>query len=299
MKTKSYKGVIPALATPLHKDETIDEEGLSRLIEYHISAGVGGIFVLGSMGEFAGLEDKEKWSLVKLTVEKVKGRVPVLAGASDTGTKRVIKNVLMIKELGADASVVLPPYFYFLPDQKEIFKFYADIAEKTEFPIVIYHNPVMTKVRVEFETIFRLSKIENIIGIKDSSGDYPLVERLIKEVKRDNFFVFQGDERRLAIACAGGADGLVTGVGSLAPRVFVELYRAALKGDIKEANIGQEKVLKLLSFCGDSWIRAIKYGLKLLGLCEDYVCQPSTSFDDITKEKVRFTLEGLGLYPRS
>lgn len=296
---KSYRGVIPALTTPLHKDETIDEEGLSKLVEYHISAGVGGIFVLGSMGEFTALEDKEKWRLVKLTVEKVGERVPVLAGASDTGTKRVIKNVLMVKELGADAAVVLPPYFYFLPDQKEIFKFYADVAEKTKFPIVIYHNPVMTKVRIEFETIFKLSKIENIIGIKDSSGDYPLVEKLIKEIKGDSFFVFQGDERHLASAIVAGADGLVTGVGSLAPRIFVELYQAASRGDIKEANLGQEKVLKLLSFCGDSWIRAIKYGLKLLGLCEDYVCQPSTSLDDITKEKVKSVLKELRLYPRS
>jgi len=299
MREKSYKGVIPALATPLHKDETIDEGGLSRLIEYHISAGVGGIFVLGSMGEFAVLEDEEKKCLVKLTIEKVRGRVPVLAGASDTGTKRVIKNVLMVKKLEADACVILPPYFYFLPDQKEIFKFYANVAEKTGFPIVIYHNPAMTKVHIEFKTIFKLSKIENIIGIKDSSGDFPLVEKLIREVKRDNFFVFQGDERHLASAIAAGADGLVTGVGSLASHIFVELYRAASGGDLKEANLAQEKVLKLLSFCGNSWLRAIKYGLRLLGLCEGYVCQPSPGLDDITKRKVESVLEELGLYIRS
>lgn len=285
------RGVIPALVTPIDNNETVDKNGLERLLEYLISSGISGVFPLGSMGEFAPLEDKERFYLLEKVVEIVNKRVPVLAGVSDTGTKRVINNILKASEIGADAVVSVPPFFYFL-NQKGIFSFYTEIAERSPLPVVIYHNPIMTKIKLEFDTVIELSKHQNIIGIKDSSCDYEFFSKLLS-LKSDKFFVLQGDERKLKEALLSGADGLVTGVGNVAIKIFIELYRAAKECKTEEVEDLQNKVNKLLEFCRDSWIQAIKYGLKLQGICDDYTCRPFCPADEETREKVESTLREL------
>jgi 4-hydroxy-tetrahydrodipicolinate synthase len=291
MTISKITGVIPALVTPINSNEIIDEEGLIRLIKYLIDSGVTGIFPLGSMGEFAPLEEKERFDLLEKVVDIVNKRVPVLAGVSDTGTKRVIKNALKAKEIGADAVVALLPFFYFL-NQRAILDFYMDVAEASLLPVVIYHNPTMTKIRIEFDTIAKLSEHNNIIGIKDSSCDYELFIKLL-DLKSDKFFVLQGDERRLKEALLAGADGLVTGVGNVAIEIFVRLYKSAKENKVKEVEELQNKVNKLLSFCRDSWIQAIKYGLKLRGICEEYTCRPFCPVDEDTRSSVKTILEEL------
>ncbi|MCX7795757.1 MAG: dihydrodipicolinate synthase family protein [bacterium] len=287
------KGVIPALVTPIDNSESIDEKSLERLLEHLISSGVSGVFPLGSMGEFAPLEDKEKFYLLEKVVEVVNKRIPVLAGVSDTGTKRVIRNILKASEIGVDAVVSVPPFFYFL-NQKGVSSFYTEIAERSPLPVVIYHNPIMTKIKLEFDTVAEISKHQNIIGIKDSSCDYEFFSKLLS-LKSNKFFVLQGDERRLKEALLAGADGLVTGVGNVAIKIFIELYEATKERRIKEAEELQNKVNQLLRFCKDSWIQAIKYGLKLQGICDDYTCRPFCPADKDTKKTVESTLKELGI----
>ncbi len=286
-------GVIPALVTPINNDESIDELGVTKLIEYLINSGVSGIFPLGSMGEFAPLEDKERFHLLEKVVTVVNKRVPVLAGVSDTGTKRVISNILKAKEIGVDAVVSLPPFFYFL-NQKAVFDFYTEIAERSLLPIIIYHNPTMTKIRVEFDTILELSKHPNIIGIKDSSCNYDFFSQLLG-LRNSKFFVLQGDERRLKEALLAGADGLVTGVGNVAIKIFIDLYQTAKEGKNREVEELQNKVNRLLEFCKDSWIQAIKYGLKLQGICKEYTCKPFCPIDEETMKKVENILKEFGI----
>ncbi|MGC8972148.1 MAG: dihydrodipicolinate synthase family protein [bacterium] len=285
------RGVIPALVTPIDREESIDKEGVIKLVEYLINSGVSGVFPLGSMGEFAPLEDKERFYLLEKVVETVNRRVPVLAGVSDTGTKRIIHNILKANEIGANAVVSLPPFFYFL-NQKTILDFYTEIAERSPLPLIIYHNPIMTKIRLEFNTILELSKHPNIIGIKDSSCDYNLFSKILS-LKSDKFFVLQGDERRLKEALLAGADGLVTGVGNVAIKIFIEIYKVAKENNTREVEELQNKINKLLEFCKDSWIQAIKYGLKLQGICEDYVCKPFCPADEETEKTVELILREL------
>lgn len=285
------EGVIPALVTPVNSDESLDEKGLNKLVNHLIGSGVSSIFALGSMGEFATLEEKEKIHLLEKTIEITDKRVPVLAGVSDTGTKKVIKNALKAKEVGADAVVSLPPFFYLL-NQKAIINFYLDIAEASPLPLIIYNNPGMTKIKIELDSISTLSKHPNIIGVKDSSCDYPFFVKLI-QLKSDKFTIFQGDERRLKDALLDGADGLVTGVGNTAIEIFVALYRAVKENRIEEAEELQNRVNKLLEFCKDSWIQAIKYGLKLRGICEEYTCRPFCPVDEDIRKRVETTLKEL------
>lgn len=286
-------GVIPALVTPINNNESIDELGVTKLIEHLINLGVSGIFTLGSMGEFAPLEDRERFHLSEKVVEVVNKRVPVLAGVSDTGTKRVINNTLKAKEIGADAVVLLPPFFYLL-NQKALSDFYIEIAERSPLPVIIYNNPIMTKVGLEFNTILELSKHPNIIGIKDSSCNYDFFLQLLN-LRSSKFFVLQGDERRLKEALLAGADGLVTGVGNVAIKIFIDLYQAAKEGKDRELEELQNKVNRLLEFCKDSWIQAIKYGLKLQGICEEYACKPFCPIDGETRRKVETTLKEFGI----
>ena len=287
----NLEGVIPALVTPINSDESIDENGLIRLVTYLLDSGVSGIFPLGSMGEFAPLEDKARFHLLEKVIEVVNKKVTVLAGVSDTGTKRVIKNILKAKESGADAVVSLPPFFYLL-NQKAILDFYTAVAEESPLPVIIYHNPTMTKIKIEFDTISQLSMHPNIVGIKDSSCDYNLFQQLL-QLRTNKFSVFQGDERKLKEALLAGADGLVTGVGNVAIKIFVELYRSAKGNKVKEVEELQNKVNKLLEFCKDSLIQAIKYGLKLQGICEEYTCRPFCPIDEETRRSVEMILKEL------
>jgi len=165
------KGVVVPLGTPLTSDERIDEKGMRKLTRYVLDGGVHGIFVLGTMGGFTFLEDKEKTRAIEIVIDEVKGKVPVIAGASDTSTARVIKNVRIAQKMKADAVAILPPYYGSLK-QKQIINFYSKIAEEVNIPLFIYNNPFSTRNPIEPETVFELSKSENIVGIKDSSQNF-------------------------------------------------------------------------------------------------------------------------------
>lgn len=297
MKKILCRGVIPALVSPVKKDETIDTAGLKRLLEYQIKSGVNALFVLGTNGEFANIRPKEQERLIKAAVKITAGRVPVLAGTSDTGTLRVIENTLRAKKLGADAAVVLTPYFFGYNSQETIYRFFADISSAVDFPVIVYHNPARTGVKLTLETIVRLSRIKNIIGIKDSSGDYALVKQQINAFRKRNFFVLQGDETVLIKSLQEGADGMVSGIASIAPGICVRLYEAMTQNNKTEAERAQAELMRILTFCDTSWIRAFKYGLKLMNICEEHACSPLDRLTPAKSKQVRTILKSLNLLP--
>ena len=176
------EGVVVALGTPLTSEEKIDEKGMRKLTRYVLDGGVHGVFILGSMGGFNFLEDEEKIRVIEIVVDEVEGKVPVIAGASDTSTKRVIKNARIAQEMKADAVAILPPYYGSLK-QEQIINFYSKIAEEVNIPIFIYNNPSSTRNPVEPETVFELGKLENIVGIKDSSQNFFNYQQLVRHFK--------------------------------------------------------------------------------------------------------------------
>jgi 4-hydroxy-tetrahydrodipicolinate synthase len=294
-KAKRLHGVIPALATPLNQDETIDITGLKKVLGFQIASGVSGIFILGSCGEFARIVDRERTRLINTTVKTVRNRVPVLVGTSDTGTRRVIENIVRVKRMGADAAVVLPPYYYPVHDQQEIVRFFREVAEATDFPLICYHNQYTTNIKMSFQIIKQISRIRNVIGLKDSSGDYDLVKREIRELKDDGFAIFQGDERLFGRSVLYGADGVVSGTASMVPGLMVRMYRSALNKDRAGTARVQLDIMKALASLDRSGMIGIKYGMFLQGLCQSYTCSPANRLNSRIKKKVVKTLKELDI----
>jgi len=292
---KRYGGFVPALPTPITSDERIDEDGVERLIRYVFQRGADGVFILGSMGEFAKLMDTEKERLIRISRELVKNNKHFFVGVSDTGTKRVIANAKKAQDLGADAVVVLPPYFYHLNDQNSVHSFYVDVADAVDVPVIVYSNSWSTKVTISLETFAKLSKHDRIVGVKYSEPEFEPFLKLLREVRSEKFSVFYGNERRFDQACLAGVDGLVGGVTCLIADVVKEIQEAGLKGDEARAMAGQRKIDRLMGFITDSWIHAVKYALKLLGICDEHVCKPYVPMDTKTRAAVENVLKELKL----
>lgn len=175
------EGIVPALVTPLTRDGDLMEDGLRTLIDYVIAGGVHGVFVLGSSGEIYGLDDAQKRRVLEITTEHVNGRVAVYAGASEITTRDCVKTARLAAQIGGvDALSVLTPYFM-TPTQPELIAHYQAIAAATDLPVVLYNNPGRTKVPITVASAVELAKVDTIVGIKDSSGDFTLSTDYIRE----------------------------------------------------------------------------------------------------------------------
>ena len=220
-------------------------------------------------------------------------------GVSDTGTQRVIEQIKRALDLGADYVVALPSYFYFVKAQETIQRFYETIAEATNARIVIYNNPVRTKIDISFETFANLSRDSRIAGIKNCGADSKLHRQLIQQLQEENFAVLDGFEQDFLRSASLKGSGFVTGCGSLAPHVVNQIYRGGQENNQELMEKGQRELDQLQSFCGKSWRHAIKYGLSLLGICQEHVTEPSVSISEETRKKVREVLEELQIGGRN
>ena len=187
------QGIIPAILTPFTKSEAVNYRELRRHVRRMLNAGVHGIFCLGTNGEFYALSEREKSRVVETVVDEVNGQVPVYAGSGEIATRTVIRLTNRFKKLGADAVSIVTPYFI-RPSQHELYSHYARIAVETEFPIILYNIPMRTQVNLEPATVAALaSDFDNIIGIKDSSGDIKLTQAYIEQTP-DRFAVMGGND---------------------------------------------------------------------------------------------------------
>ena len=187
----NFKGVIPALITPMDENENLDVAGLRRLLDHVLASGVHGVFVLSSTGEFYGLDFEDKEKAVAVTMEQVNNRVPVYVGASAITTKECIKLTKLAKKYDAAAVTVLTPMFI-APTDQELFDHFKAIAEAENIPNIIYNNPDRTGVNVSADLLERLTEIPNIIGAKDSSGNMTLTSEYIRRTRHKNFGIMAG-----------------------------------------------------------------------------------------------------------
>ena len=226
------KGVVPPIVTPLTEQETLDGEGLKNMVRHLLEGGVHGIFVLGSTGEYPCLEDEVKWEAVKVVVEEVNGRVPVLAGVTGVGTKQTLTNLAKAQDQGVDAVVVSPGYYY-PHTQGELLHHFERIHNQTQVPIMVYNIPSRVRSALELDTVAQLAQMDSVIGIKDTSGDFAFFQDLLTMAAEvDNFSVLQGDEAHMGASCLMGADGIVPGIGNLDPVRCVQLYEAGVRRDV-------------------------------------------------------------------
>lgn len=237
------KGSIVAIVTPMFEDGSLDRDSLRKLLDWHIAEGTDGIVIVGTTGESATVSPEEHCELVKLAVDHIGGRIPVIAGTGGNSTAEAIALTRHAKEVGADASLQVVPY-YNRPTQEGMFRHFRTIAEAVDLPIILYNVPGRTVADMANETVARLAPIENIVGIKDATGNIGRGIELLKMVDK-SFAVYSGDDpTAMALMFCGGA-GNISVTANVAPRAMHELCAAAMAGDIARAVEINNRVLGL------------------------------------------------------
>ena len=287
------KGSLVALITPMNQDGSINYEQLHDLIDWHIENGTDGIVAVGTTGESATLPVEEHLAVIEATVKHVNKRIPVIAGTGANNTVEAIALSQAAEQAGADYTLSVVPY-YNKPSQEGIYQHFKAIAEATSIPMVIYNVPGRTVVSMSNDTILRLAEIPNIVGVKEASGKIGSNIELINSVP-EGFAVLSGDDPTGLPFMLCGGHGVVTVAANVAPKLFADMCRAALEGDIVTARRLNEQLIPIYNtmFCEPS-PAAPKWGLSLLGKCEPHVRLPLVALTEDGQAKVRAALEKSG-----
>ncbi|WP_455251664.1 4-hydroxy-tetrahydrodipicolinate synthase [Neisseria sp.] len=287
------KGSLVALITPMNQDGSINYEQLRDLIDWHIENGTDGIVAVGTTGESATLPVEEHLAVIEATVKHVNKRIPVIAGTGANNTVEAIALSQAAEQAGADYTLSVVPY-YNKPSQEGIYQHFKAIAEATSIPMVIYNVPGRTVVSMSNDTILRLAEIPNIVGVKEASGKISSNIELINSVP-EGFAVLSGDDPTGLPFMLCGGHGVVTVAANVAPKLFADMCRAALEGDIATARRLNEQLIPIYNtmFCEPS-PAAPKWGLSLLGKCEPHVRLPLVALTEAGQAKVRAALEKSG-----
>ena len=295
MKFKPH-GIIPPIITPFTKDGEFNEPVFRKMINYLIKEGVHGIFPLGTTGEFYAFNNEEARHILKVAVEEAAGRVPVYAGANHITTRGAIELVKIAEEVGCDAVSVLTPMFI-SQTQDEIYEYYVTIAASTTLPIIIYNNKPKTNVTVEPATVARLAQIDNIVGIKDSTGDFTNTEEYLRLTRgNDNFSVLLGRDTLIYAGLCYGAAGAIASCANIAPRIAADIYDKYVEGDLKGALDAQYKLapLRIASNMG-TFPAEIKEGLVMRGYEVGKCLDPIAELHPDQKDKLRVVLKEMEL----
>jgi 4-hydroxy-tetrahydrodipicolinate synthase len=277
------KGIIPPLVTPLAGRDTLDGQGFERLIRRVITGGVHGIFILGTTGEAPSLSYRLRREVIYLACKLVNGRIPVLVGITDTSSVESVNLAEYACKHGADALVLSAP-FYFPAGQTELIDYIEDMLPRLQLPLILYNMPSMTKIWFENDSLKRLSQIEGIVGIKDSSGDLGYFKEICKLKKiRPDWSMFIGPEALLTVAIDLGADGGVAGGANVFPRLFVDCYQAKLAGDLQKVAklnhiIDSFQEVYTIGKYASKYIKATKCCLSVLDICDDFMERPFNRF---------------------
>jgi dihydrodipicolinate synthase/N-acetylneuraminate lyase len=286
-------GIIPPMATPLLEGDRLDYAGCDRLLEHMLCAGIAGVFVLGTTGEAPGLSYRLRGELIDHVCSTARGRVPVLVGATDTCAAETIALAERAAKAGACAIVLAPP-FYFGLTQPELLGYIERIVPALPLPVFLYNIPSLTRTRIEPETARAAAGIQQILGLKDSSGDLDYFQRVIEAVShRPDFAVFCGPEELLAEAMRLGARGGVTGGANLFPQLYVDMYNACIQQNeerIKRLQQIIDRVSRSVYQKTDepsSYLRGVKCALSALGICRNVLAEPYRPFDGREAEDIR------------
>ena len=290
-----YRGIVPPLVTPLKDRDKIDRPGTQRLLEHVIQGGVTGIFILGTTGEAPSLSYRLRRDFIQLVTETVAHRVPVLVGITDTSLVESLKLAEFAKESGADAAVLSTPY-YFPAGQTELIQYIADMVESLPLPLMLYNMPSLTKVWFEIDTLRILTQHEQIVGVKDSSGDLKYFQQILQlKAVRPDWSMLIGPEHLTAEAIRMGGDGGVNGGANIYPQLFVDLYQAAMSGDAYQIDVLNQRVDRLQQIYtvgkyASRFIKATKCALSINGICSDHMAEPFNHFMPPQRAQVKAIL---------
>jgi len=269
-----FTGVIVPMVTPLTAEEKLDGPAVRRLVDFLVAGGVDGIFILGSMGEGPMLRPSVRHELAEATVEAAAGRVPVIAGALEPSTARTIEEIRGLKCRGLEGYVVTTPYYFSAYNDEELLGHFTRIAEAANLPVLLYNIPQNTKVPFGADLVMKLAQVPSIVGLKDTSGDWPEFQALLNWRRDHDFRLLQGNQSYMGISMLAGADGVVPGHGNVYPQLLVELTAAGRKGDIATTMACQARLDRLIRMRGRAPQYTFKIVLKAMGLTEDYIASP-------------------------
>lgn len=290
------KGIIPPVVTPLTPDGKVNEKILRKLVNHLIDQGMHGLFPLGTTGEFYAFDVDEYRQILEIVVDETRGRVPVYGGASHITTRGTIRLVKICEEIGVDAVSVLTPMFI-SQTQAEIYEFYRAVAESTHCPIIIYNNKPKTNVAVTPETVAKLAQIDNIVGVKDSTGDFTNTEEYIRLTRgNDNFHVLLGRDTLIYAGLCYGASGAIASCANVAPRIAADIYDKFIAGDLTGALDAQFALAPLRIACNmGTFPEVIKEGLIMQGIDVGTCLAPIKELLPAEKENLKNVLRSMKL----
>ncbi|TDH63646.1 4-hydroxy-tetrahydrodipicolinate synthase [Dankookia rubra] len=289
-----FKGSMVALITPMRADGSLDEKAFSEFVEWQIAEGTEGLIPVGTTGESPTLSHDEHKRVVEICVETARGRVPVIAGAGSNSTAEAIDFARHAKKAGADATLVVTPY-YNKPTQEGLFLHYTAIADAADLPLFIYNIPGRSVIDMSVETMARLAKHRNIVGVKDSTGN--LARPLhTKRACGADFIQLSGEDHLAVSFSASGGHGCISVTANVAPRLCAEMHQAWRAGRIGEAMAIQDRLVPLhdAMFCETS-PGPVKYAASLLGKTADHCRLPMAPVAAATKARVREAMISVGL----
>ncbi|MEM5420273.1 4-hydroxy-tetrahydrodipicolinate synthase [Paraburkholderia sp. BR14263] len=290
----TLQGSIPAIVTPMHEDGSLDLPAFRKLIDWHVEEGTDALVVVGTSGESATLDVEEHILMIKTAVEHAAGRMPIIAGAGGNSTAEAVELTKHAKEVGAQASLQVVPY-YNKPTQEGMYRHFAKIAEDVDLPVILYNVPGRTVADMASETILRLAEVPGIIAVKEATGNIDRAAHLIKHAPK-GFKIFSGDDPTAIALMLLGGHGNISVTANVAPRQMSDLCKAALAGDAKTA---REIHMKLLSLHKNLFIESnpipVKWALQELGRIEGGIRLPLTPLDARYHDVVRAALREAGL----
>ena len=278
--SRPFRGVYTAIITPFTKSGSVDEEALRRIIEFQIESGIDGLVPCGTTGESPTLSHEEHDRVIKLTVEYVRGRVPVIAGTGSNATSEAIRLSQHARESGVDALLQVNPY-YNKPTQKGLYLHFKAIADAVDIPVVVYNIKGRTGVNVETPTLVRLmNDCGNIRGVKEASGNLDQMKDVIQN-RNDDFSVLSGDDNMTLSLLREGGDGVVSVASNLIPRQMVDFIHTALDGDFDGARKEEDRLMGFFRACFlETNPIPIKTAMAMQGWCEEAFRLPMCGFSD-------------------
>ncbi|NNE37847.1 MAG: 4-hydroxy-tetrahydrodipicolinate synthase [Gammaproteobacteria bacterium] len=289
-----FKGSIVAIITPMKQgvepDTELDLEGLGRLIEFHIENGTDAIVSMGTTGESATLMEKEHCFVIEKTVEFVNGRVPVIAGTGANSTLEAINLTRCAKDSGADACLLVTPY-YNKPTQEGLYQHFKVIAEEVSIPQILYNVPSRTACDMVPETVARLSELSNIVGIKEATGEVGRVKQ-IRDLCHEEFLLYSGDDATACEFMIAGGNGVISVTANVAPRAMHDMSIEAISGDADRARDLDSRLEGL-----HKWLFAeanpipAKWAVSRLGLIENGIRLPLTWLSDEYQDDVEAAMK--------
>ncbi len=293
-----FKGVYTALITPFTAQGTVDEKAFQEFVEWQIEQGVHGLVPCGTTGESPTLTHEEHNRVIDLCIEVAKGRVPVMAGTGSNSTDEAIMTTRHAKEAGADAVLIVAPY-YNKPTQEGLYQHFKAINDAVDIPIILYNVPARSVVDIKDDTIVRLAGLKNIVGLKDATGDlarpYILREKL-KNIQKEQFCLFSGEDMTAVAFNVSGGQGCISVASNIMPKACAEVQEACLNNDYVSALTLHDKLVSLNSilFCETS-PAPVKYAASLMGKCLPNLRLPLVEVSELSQKEIKKILSNLRL----